>query len=82
MLYQGRGYRDWPTLEHVYDPGCRVCEVPVVVGPYLVVTAESAHAVLSLDLRHSPRRGVRPGVGSPEASPPTLPLLGRAERFS
>ena len=42
---------DRPTLEHVYDLGYRVCEVPVVVGPYLVVTAESGHAVVSLDMR-------------------------------
>ena len=42
---------DHPTLEHVYDLGYRVCEVPVVVGPYLVVTAETGHAVVSLDMR-------------------------------
>jgi len=42
-----------PTLEHVYDAGYRVCEVPVVVGPYLVETMESGHAIVSLDM-HDP----------------------------
>lgn len=40
-----------PTLEHVYDFGYRICEVPVVVGHYLVETMESGHAIVSLDLR-------------------------------
>jgi hypothetical protein len=44
---------DQPTLEHIYDFGYRVCEVPVVVGPYLVGTMESGHAIVSLDM-HDP----------------------------
>ena len=44
---------DDPTLEHIYDTGYRVCEVPVVVGQYLVATMESGHAIISLDL-HDP----------------------------
>lgn len=41
---------DDPTLQLVYDFGYRVCEVPVVVGDYLVETMESGHAVVSLDV--------------------------------
>jgi hypothetical protein len=44
---------DQPTLEHIYDFGYRVCEVPVVVGPYLVEAMESGHAIASLDM-HDP----------------------------
>ena len=40
-----------PTLQHVYDFGYRVCEVPVVVGDYLVEAMQSGHAVVSLDMR-------------------------------
>lgn len=39
-----------PTLQHVYDFGYRVCEVPVVVGHYLVETMQSGHAIASLDV--------------------------------
>ena len=42
-----------PSLEHVYDFGYRTCEVPVVVGDYLVQTMQSGHAVVSLDM-HDP----------------------------
>ncbi len=42
---------DHPTLEQVYDFGYRVCEVPVVVGNYLVETMQSGHAIVSLDMR-------------------------------
>ncbi len=42
-----------PTLQHVYDFGYRVCEVPVVVGDYLVETMQSGHAIVSLDM-HDP----------------------------
>lgn len=42
---------DNPTLEHIYDFGYRTCEVPVVVGHYLVETMQSGHAIVSLDLR-------------------------------
>ena len=42
---------DHPTLQHVYDLGYRVCEVPVVVGDYLVEAAQSGHAVVSVDMR-------------------------------
>jgi len=42
-----------PTLEHVYDFGYRNCEVPVVVGDYLVETMQSGHAIVSLDM-HDP----------------------------
>ena len=42
-----------PTLEHVYDFGYRVCEVPVVAGDYLLETMESGHAIVSLDM-HDP----------------------------
>ena len=44
---------DAPTLEHVYDFGYRVCEVPVVAGQFMVETMESGHAIVSLDL-HDP----------------------------
>jgi hypothetical protein len=40
-----------PTLQHVYDLGYRMCEVPVVVGHFLVEAAQSGHAIVSLDLR-------------------------------
>jgi len=42
-----------PTLRHVYDLGYRTCEVPIVVGDYLVVAAQSGHAIVSLDV-HEP----------------------------
>ena len=42
---------DRPSLERVYDFGYRACEVPVVVGDYLVETMQSGHAVVSLDMR-------------------------------
>jgi hypothetical protein len=42
---------DHPTLRHIYDFGYRTCEVPVVVGDYLVETMQSGHAIASLDLR-------------------------------
>jgi hypothetical protein len=44
---------DNPTLEHVYDFGYRVCEVPVVAGNFMVETMESGHAIVSLDM-HDP----------------------------
>jgi hypothetical protein len=40
-----------PTLLHVYDFGYRTCEVPVIVGNYLVETMQSGHSIVSLDLR-------------------------------
>lgn len=43
-----------PTLEHVYDFGYRLCEVPVVAGDFMVQTMQSGHAIVSLDL-HDPR---------------------------
>jgi hypothetical protein len=42
---------DHPTLQHIYDFGYRTCEVPVVVGDYLVETMQSGHAIVSLDMR-------------------------------
>ncbi|MBU6420451.1 MAG: hypothetical protein KGL98_07535 [Gammaproteobacteria bacterium] len=42
---------DHPSLQHIYDFGYRGCEVPVVVGDYLVETMQSGHAVVSLDMR-------------------------------
>ncbi|MGB6486241.1 MAG: hypothetical protein WBE91_05100 [Steroidobacteraceae bacterium] len=42
-----------PTLQHVYDFGYRLCEVPVVAGHFLVETMQSGHAIVSLDL-HDP----------------------------
>ena len=39
-----------PTLQHVDDLGYRMCEVPVVVGGYLVEAAQSGHAIVSLDV--------------------------------
>ncbi len=42
-----------PTLDHVYDFGYRLCEVPLVVGNYLVESMQSGHAIVSLDL-HDP----------------------------
>lgn len=41
---------DAPTVQHVYDFGYRVCEVPVVIGSYLVETMQSGHAIVSLDM--------------------------------
>lgn len=41
---------DAPTLQHIYDFGHRVCEVPVMVGNYLVETMQSSHAIVSLDM--------------------------------
>jgi hypothetical protein len=52
-LYLLRDLAGDPTLEHVYDFGYRVCEVPVVVGNYLVETMQSGHAIVSLDM-HDP----------------------------
>ncbi len=40
-----------PTLQHVYDFGYRICEVPVVAGDFMVETMQSGHAIVSLDLR-------------------------------
>jgi hypothetical protein len=40
-----------PVLQHIYDFGYRLCEVPVVAGDYLVQTMQSGHAIVSLDLR-------------------------------
>lgn len=45
---------DTPTLQPVYDFGYRKCEVPVVVGDYLVETMQSGHAIVSLDV-HDPQ---------------------------
>ncbi|MGH8288069.1 MAG: hypothetical protein ACREV7_03455 [Steroidobacteraceae bacterium] len=42
-----------PTLQHIYDFGYRLCEVPVVAGDFLVETMQSGHAIVSLDL-HDP----------------------------
>lgn len=42
---------DDPTLQHVHDLGYRTCEVPVVVGNFLVEAAQSGHAIVSLDVR-------------------------------
>jgi len=42
---------DDPTLQHVHDLGYRMCEVPVVVGNFLVEAAQSGHAIVSLDVR-------------------------------
>ncbi len=42
---------DSPTLQHVYDFGYRICEVPLVAGDFLVETMQSGHAVVSLDVR-------------------------------
>ena len=42
-----------PTVKHVYDFGYRVCEVPIVVGNYLLETMQSGHAIVSLDM-HDP----------------------------
>jgi len=42
---------DHPTLQHIYDFGYRVCEVPVVAGDYWLEAMESGHAIVSLDLR-------------------------------
>lgn len=39
-----------PSLRLVYDAGYRLCAVPVVVGNYLVMAAQSGHALISLDM--------------------------------
>lgn len=44
---------DNPSLQHVYDFGYRTCEVPIVVGNFLVETMQSGHAIASLDM-HDP----------------------------
>jgi hypothetical protein len=44
---------DQPMLQHVYDFGYRLCEVPVVAGDFLVEAMQSGHAIVSLDL-HDP----------------------------
>lgn len=44
---------DEPTLQHIYDFGYRMCEVPVVAGEFLVETMQSGHAIVSLDV-HDP----------------------------
>lgn len=44
---------DKPTLQHVYDFGYRMCEVPVIAGDFLVETMQSGHAIVSLDV-HDP----------------------------
>ncbi|MER3546529.1 MAG: hypothetical protein C4338_02570, partial [Rhodanobacteraceae bacterium] len=41
---------DDPALQHVYDFGYRTCEVPVVVGNFMVEAAQSGHAIVSLDV--------------------------------
>jgi len=41
---------DDPVLQHVYDLGYRMCEVPVVVGNFMVEAAQSGHAIVSLDV--------------------------------
>lgn len=46
---------DHPTLQHIYDFGYRTCEVPVVVGDYMVETMQSGHAIASLDLHDAER---------------------------
>lgn len=45
---------DEPTLQHVYDFGYRMCEVPVVAGDFLVETMQSGHTIVSLDV-HDPQ---------------------------
>jgi hypothetical protein len=42
-----------PVLQHVYDFGYRMCQVPVVAGDYLVQSMQSGHAIVSLDM-HDP----------------------------
>ena len=42
---------DHPSLQHVYDLGYRMCEMPVVVGSFMVEAAQSGHAIVSLDVR-------------------------------
>ncbi|HEY9112649.1 MAG TPA: hypothetical protein VIM92_12865 [Rhodanobacteraceae bacterium] len=42
---------DHPTLQHIYDLGYRMCEVPVVAGDFLLEAAQSGHAVVSLNVR-------------------------------
>lgn len=61
---------DAPTVQHVYDFGYRVCEVPVVVGNYLVEAMQSGHAVVSLDMSdpEHPREAGRIVMG-PEDAP-------------
>ena len=44
---------DAPTLQHIYDFGYRLCEVPAVAGDFMVQTMQSGHAIVSLDL-HDP----------------------------
>ena len=65
-LYLLRDLAGDPTLKHVYDFGYRVCEVPIVVGNYLVETMQSGHAIVSLDM-HDPSHPARSRPHSSEA---------------
>lgn len=42
---------DGPALQHVYDFGYRLCEVPVMAGDFLVEAMQSGHVIASIDLR-------------------------------
>ncbi len=42
-----------PVLQHIYDFGYRICQVPVVAGDFLIQPMQSGHAIVSLDM-HDP----------------------------
>ncbi|HWU75729.1 MAG TPA: hypothetical protein VN043_04440 [Rhodanobacter sp.] len=74
---------DKPTLQHVYDFGYRMCEVPVVAGDYLVETMQSGHAIVSLDV-HDPEhpREVSRILLPPDEYPHWLALEPGADRLA
>jgi hypothetical protein len=71
-----------PTILHVYDLGYRSCEVPLVVGSYLVEAAQSGHAIVALDVHDPlhPREVSRVLLGADEA-PHWLAIEPRGDRI-
>lgn len=73
---------DSPALQHVYDFGYRTCEVPVVVGNFLVETMQSGHAIASLDVRDPEHpREVSRILLPPEEYPHWLALEPEGDRL-
>jgi len=71
-----------PTLQHVDDLGYRMCEVPVVVGGFLVEAAQSGHAIVSLDVSDPEHpHEVSRILLSPDEYPHWLALEPRGDRL-
>jgi hypothetical protein len=82
-LYLVDGLRSaHPSLRRIYDFGSRVCEVPVVAGNYLVMAVESAHTLVSLDMRDAshPREVAHLYMG-PNAYPHWIALEPNGNRL-